>query len=266
MAGYSYGKKKTFKEKMTDLKGKAKRGFILAAIGTAAIGGPVYYHYGTIHEEDVKIKEVKKEWVRYDEKKGAIYEYKIITDKGTVLGNENTLLHWKFNSGDIQAMLEEGRSDNSYYSYYESAQEKKDREANVQAVKNKVYHISYYGARIDVPFIHTFPNLLSIREVTPEELRARAEARASADKSRQEAMQQQNGAQPNGAVQPVQNGQPAPAAAATGALSGTMITFETVVDGQKIQMTVPIEAANKITVNKVTPLVPNTPAPRGPGG
>ncbi len=255
----SYGRKKTFKEKAGDFGSKLKRAFIMATIGGAAIGGPAYYHYGTIHETEVKIKEVKSEYLRYDEDKGAIYEYKIITDKGTVLANENTLLHLKFNSKDMQDMLSEGRD--TYAPYDESPADKKAREAASPA--NKTYKIRYYGSRIDVPFIHTFPNLLSVREVPQEELQARAKAAADA---RRAAQQGQQTAQPvqqpvAGQQQPVQGGGQQ---AAVGALSGTMITFETVVDGQKISMTVPIEAANKITVNKVQPLVPGV-TPKAPG-
>ena len=128
---------------------------------------------------------------------------------------------------------------------------RKTREAASPA--NKTYHIRYYGSRIDIPFIHTFPNLLSVREVPQEELQARAKAAADARRAAQgQGQQVQPVVQPNGQAQPVQGGGQQ---AAVGALSGTMITFETVVDGQKISMTVPIEAANKITVNKVQPLV-----------
>ncbi|HYD19739.1 MAG TPA: hypothetical protein VEF76_14805 [Patescibacteria group bacterium] len=257
----SYGRKKTFKEKANAFGSKLKRAFIMATIGGAAIGGPAYYHYGTIHEQEVNIKEVKSEYVRYDEDKGAIYTYKIITDKGTVLANENTLLHLKFNSKDIQDMLSEGR-DNGYY-YSETPEEKKAREAASPA--NKVYKIRYYGSRIDVPFVHTFPNLLSVREVPQEELQARAKAQAEARRAQQQA-QNPNGQQVQPVVQPgaQNNPQGGGQQVATGALSGTMITYETVVNGQKISMTVPIEAADKIIVNKVTPLVPGA-APRGPG-
>lgn len=257
----SYGRKKTFKEKAGDFGSKLKRAFIMATIGGAAIGGPAYYHYGTIHEQEVKIKEVKQEYVRYDEDKGAIYDYKIITDKGVVLANENTLLHLKFNSKDMQDMLSEGRD--TYVPYDESPADKKAREAASPA--NKTYKIRYYGSRIDVPFIHTFPNLLSVREVPQEELQARAKAAADARRAAQQGQQGQQTAQP--VQQPVAGQQPAQGGgqqAAVGALSGTMITFETVVDGQKISMTVPIEAANKITVNKVQPLVPSA-TPKAPG-
>ncbi|MDI1227593.1 MAG: hypothetical protein PSY14_07915 [bacterium] len=254
----SYGRKKTFKEKAGDFGSKLKRAFIMATIGGAAIGGPAYYHYGTIHETEVKIKEVKSEYVRYDEDKGAIYNYKIITDKGTVLANENTFLHLKFNSKDMQEMLSEGRD--TYVPYDESPADKKTREA--ASPSNKTYHIRYYGSRIDIPFIHTFPNLLSVREVPQDELQARAKAAADARRAAQgQGQQVQPVVQPGNTQQPVQGGGQQ---TATGALSGTMITFETVVDGQKISMTVPIEAANKITVNKVQPLVPGA-AAKPPG-
>ncbi len=255
----SYGRKKTFKEKAGEVGSKLKRAFIMAAIGGAAIGGPAYYHYGTIHETEVKIKEVKSEYVRYDQDKGAIYNYKIITDKGTVLANENTLLHLKFNSKDMQDMLSDGRD--TYAPYDESPADKKAREAASPA--NKTYHIRYYGSRIDVPFVHTFPNLLSVREVPQEELQARAKAAADARRAAQGQTGQPQTVQPaaNPQAQPVQGGGQQ---TATGALSGTMITFDTVVDGQKISMTVPIEAANKITVNKVQPLVPGA-TPKAPG-
>lgn len=276
--GYEFGRKRAktfkemdFKEKMKHLRGKATKAFLLSAVGIGAVAGPAYYNYGTIHEEEVKIREVKKEYVRYDADKGeSIYDYKIITDRGTILANENSLLHWKFNSDDIQDMLTRDRNNNSY-SYYETAAQRQAREAAQAEAKNKVYLISYYGARLDLPLLHTFPNLLSIREITQDELAARAEARAAEDQARQQARQeqmQQNGqqmTQPGQQVgqQPVVPVQPVQQAPAGGALSGTMITFETVVGGQKIEMTVPIEAANKITVNKVTPLVPQAPRPGG---
>lgn len=263
MAGY--GRKKTFKEKTAEFKGKLRRAFMLTALAGTAIGGPLYYHYGTITEQEVKIKEVKEEWVRYEEGKGSIYEYKLVTDKGQILNNKNTLLHLKFNSKDLHDQLSDGRG-YQYAPYGETAEEKKAREA--ASPVNKVYKIKSYGARIDIPFIHTFPNVLSVREVTPEEMKARAEQRAAAEKARLQALgQNPNGQQQpangNGTVvQPPQGG--GAQQAVPGALSGTMITFETVSGGQKIQMTVPIEAADKITINKVTPLVP-PPAPKGPG-
>jgi hypothetical protein len=262
MAGY--GRKKTFKEKMANLRGTLKRAFILTTLAGVTIGGPAYYHYGTVKEVEVKVKDVKSEWQYYDSKKGeSVYEYKIVTDRGQVLANKNTKLHFKFNSKDIQEQLNEGRSSYSYYSPWGSDDSTKSEKPKGPEAKDKIWHIKYYGARIDIPFIHTAPNILSVREVTQDELKARAEADAARRQAngQQQPGQPNNVQQPNGQQQPVQQVQP------SGQLSGTMITFETVVDGQKIQMTVPIEAANKITVNKVTPLVPVAPVvPKGPGG
>ncbi|MDE1152480.1 MAG: hypothetical protein PW788_08080 [Micavibrio sp.] len=219
---YSYGKKKGFGEK---LKGGLRRVFMIAAIGGAAVGAPAYYNYGTIHEQEVKLKDVKNDYDHWDSgKQEAVYNRKVITDKGLVLENENTKLHLKFNSPDIQDNLEAG----------------------------KTYKIRYYGGRIDVPFIHTFPNLLSAVEVTPEELAERAKAQAAQKAAEQKAAGQQQPQQAQQQNQQQGNGQQQ----ASAALSGTMITFETVAGGQKIEITAPIEAASKITINKVTPLVP----------
>jgi hypothetical protein len=247
----AYGKK-SFGEKA---KGALRRVFLLSAVGGVFVGGPLYYNYGTVHEAEFKVKEVKETYQGYDDKKGAMYETKIVTDKGLVLKNENSLLHAKFNSSDITGQLKEGRE----YNYYGYSSNDDDKNNKAPKAEDKVWRIKYYGARIDIPFIHTQHNVLSVQEVTPEEIAARNKAAQEARKAQQ---QQQQGQQQNQQGTVVQPGQTAPAA---GALSGTMITFETVVDGQKIQMTVPIEAANKITVNKVTPLVPNA-APKGPGG
>ncbi|MEZ0260472.1 MAG: hypothetical protein ACAH80_05645 [Alphaproteobacteria bacterium] len=249
-----YGKK-SFGDKA---KGALRRVFILSAMGGIFLGGPAYYKYGTVHEAEFKVKEVKEQYKGYDQKKGrSIYETRIITDKGLVLKNENSLFHAKFNSQDITDQLKEGRESYSYYSYYgnEDSGKKKDE----PKAEDKVWRIKYYGARIDIPFIHTQQNIISVQEVTGEELAARQKAAQEARRQQQQGQQQ--GQQQNQQGTVVQPGQTAP----SGALSGTMITFETVVDGQKIQMTVPIEAANKITVNKVTPLVPQA-APKGPGG
>ena len=224
---YNYGKKETFGQK---LKGGLRRAFTIAAFGGVVIGAPAYYNYGTVHEQEVKIKDVKNDYIRWDDKRNeSIYEYKIVTDKGLVLENENTKLHLKFNSADIQDNVEAG----------------------------KIYRVKYYGARIDVPFIHTFPNILSATEVTPEEIAERTKAAAAAKAAAAKAagqQQQQQAAQP-----PAQaNGTTTPTAP-SGALSGTMITFETVAGGERIEISAPIEAASKITINKVTPLVPPKP-------
>jgi hypothetical protein len=261
-----YGKQ-SFGQKV---KGTLRRIFMLSVVGGTFIGGPAYYQYGTVTTEEVKVKEVKSVWDHYDSKKGeSVYNYKIVTDKGKVLKNENTTLHFKFNSKDIQDQLNDGRDAYNYtpsYNWFggddenggrQQEQKKKDPALDPS---NKVWRIKYYGARIDIPFIHTYPNVLSVEEVSRDELAARAKAQQQAQRDQNQQIKKDQ----QGAVQPGQQNGTVTTPAPAGALSGTMITFETVVNGQRIELTVPIEAAGKVTVNKVSPLVP--PAPKGPGG
>ncbi|TAL31699.1 MAG: hypothetical protein EPN97_10890 [Alphaproteobacteria bacterium] len=259
-----YGKQ-SFGQKV---KGTLRRIFMLSVIGGTFIGAPAYYEYGTVKTEEVKVKEVKAVWDHYDSKKGeSVYNYKIVTDKGTVLANKNSTLHFKFNSKDIQDQLSDGRDAYNYTPSYNwfgndeggSQQEQKKKDPALDP-SNKVWRIKYYGARIDVPFIHTFPNVLSVEEVSRDELAARAKAQQQAQRDQQQQIKKDQ----QGAVQPgqQQNGT-VTTPAQPGQLSGTMITFTTVVNGQSVELSVPIEAAGKVTVNKVTPLVP-TP-PKGPG-
>jgi hypothetical protein len=257
-----YGKQ-NFGQKV---KGALRRIFMLSVIGGTFVGAPAYYQYGTITTEEVKVKEVKSVWSHYDSKKGeSVYNYRITTDKGRVLKNENTTLHFKFNSKDIQEQLNDGRDAYNYkpYSWYGddgSAPQKEEKKDPALDPSNKVWRITYYGARIDIPFIHTYPNVLSVEEVSRDELAARAKAQQEARRDQAQQIKKDQGA----VVPPGQQNGTVTTPAQPAALSGTMLTFETVVNGQRIELTVPIEAAGKVTVNKVTPLVP--PAPRGPGG
>jgi hypothetical protein len=256
----AYGKK-SFGEKV---KGTLRRVFTLAVLGGVFVGAPAYYEYGTVKTEEVKIKEVKSVYDHYDRSKGeSVYKYQLVTDKGQVIANKNTLAHFKFNSKDIQDQVNDGRdaynySSNSSWSIFggddnSNSQPQKPKDPAADPA-NKVWRIEYYGARIDIPFIHTYPNILSVQEVSKDELAARAKAQAQARHEQQQQVkkdQQGNGQQQPGTVNPAQ-----PAA-----LSGTTITFDTVVDGERVTITAPIEAAGKVQVNKVAPLVP----PKGPG-
>ncbi|MEZ0225713.1 MAG: hypothetical protein ACAH83_14250 [Alphaproteobacteria bacterium] len=259
-----YGKQ-NFGQKV---KGALRRIFMLSVIGGTFIGGPAYYQYGTIKTEEVKVKDVKAVWDHYDSKKGeSVYNYRITTANGTVLKNENTTLHFKFNSKDIQDQLNDGRDAYNYTPSYNwfggddgnSQQEQKKKDPALDP-SNKVWRIKYYGARIDIPFIHTYPNVLSVEEVSRDELAARAKALADAKRDQGQQIKKDQ----QGAVTPGQQNGTVTTPAQPAALSGTMITFTTVVNGQSVELSVPIEAAGKVTVNKVTPLVP-TP-PKGPGG
>lgn len=253
-----YGKK-SFGEKV---KGGLRRVFTFAVLGGVFVGAPAYYEYGTVKTEEVKVKEVKSVWDHYDSKKGeSVYNYQLITDKGQVIANKNSLMHFKFNSKDIQDQVNDGRdaynssNSSSQWSIFggssdnsDQQQPKKDPSADPSG---KVWRIEYYGARIDVPFIHTYPNVLSVTEVSKDELAARAKAQAQARHDQQQQAKPAGQQQQAGTVNPAQ-----PAA-----LSGTTITFETVVDGERVTISAPIEAAGKVQVTKVAPLVP----PKGPG-
>lgn len=258
-----YGKQ-NFGQKV---KGTLRRIFMLTALGGTFIGAPAYYQYGTVTTEEVKVKEVKSVWDHYDSKKHeSVYNYQLVTDKGQVIANKNTLAHFKFNSKDIQDQVNDGREAYNYtpsWSPWGNSDDgsngqppaKKDPAADPS---NKVWRVEYYGARIDIPFIHTYPNVLSVQEVSKDELAERAKAQALANRDQQQQIRkdQQQGNGQQGQQKPAQVN-PAPGAA----LSGTTITFDTVVDGERVTITAPIEAAGKVQVNKVAPLVP----PKGPG-
>ncbi|MBI1216594.1 MAG: hypothetical protein GC185_12350 [Alphaproteobacteria bacterium] len=231
-------KKKTFGQRMTSLKGTAKKAFLLAVAGTALVGGPGYYYYGTTHEQEVKVISVDNNWVRWDsDKQEPVYDYKITTDHG-VLENKDTYMHVKFDSKELQDQFKEG----------------------------KIYRVKTYGERFNLPFgMHDFyPNVLSAHEVTPAEQKARAEAAAKAQQKEAQAQ----GVQQQGAVVTPQANATAPVVVQQQpVLSGSMITYEVVADGERVQMTVPVEAAGKITINKVSPLVPQVvqQQPKPPG-
>jgi hypothetical protein len=236
---FTYGstrKKKgsSFGEKVGKLKGGLKKAFLIAVVGTAAVGAPGYYNYGTVHEQEVTINSVDNNWVRWDSsKQEPVYDYKITTDKG-VMENQDAYLHLKFDSKELQQQFKEG----------------------------KVYRVKTYGVRFNLPFgLHDFyPNVVSAHEVTPAEMAARKKAEVEAQSKEKLAQagavqqQQQVAPQQQTGIAPVQQ-QPV--------LSGNVITYEVVADGERVQMTVPVEAAGKITINKVSPLVPSAPRPGG---
>lgn len=220
--GY-YGRKKTFKEKLTDMRGNAARAFKKAAaitlIGTAAIGAPGYYHYGTAQDHEVKVRQVDRDFVEWDNKAGKpVYEnQRIVTDKG-IFRNEDTMLHMKFNADQLQGQFEVG----------------------------KTYRLSTYG---NLPFgLASNPNIVSAREVTPEEL-------AEREKEKQAQLKQNQQAQP-GAVQPGAAPKPGTPGASSPALSGATQKVIITAEGYDIQMTVPVEAVAHIRIDKVSETKP----------
>lgn len=240
--GYGYGRKKTFKEKLGDMKGKAmsafKRAAVITVASTTLIGGPAYYNYGTQQESEVKVRQVLRDFKEWDQDKGeAVYENsRVVTDKGT-FRNEDALLHLKFNSNQMYQDFEVG----------------------------KTYRIKTYG---HLPFgLVGSPNIVSMREVPEEELAERERARQEALKKGQQPQGQQQGqqpAQPNGATpaQPSKPGQMA-GTVLSGATTKVIITAE----GYDVEMTVPAEAVAHIRVNKVAETQPVriVQPPRAPG-
>jgi len=240
--GYGSGRKKTFKEKLADMRGKASRAFKKAAVitvaSTALIGGPAYYNYGTTQEAEVKVRQVQRDYKEWDQKEGRpIYEnYRVVTDKGT-FRNENATLHLKFNRDQMYQDFEVG----------------------------KTYKVKSYG---HLPFgLVGSPNIISMREVSAEELADRERARQEAIKKGQQENQQgqppQNGAQPGATPQ-----QPAkPGVMAGTVLSGATTKVIISAEGYDVEMTVPAEAVQHIRVNKVAETQPVRiiQAPRPPG-
>lgn len=235
--GYGYGRKKTFGQKLTDAKGKAVSAFKRAAVITLAagafVGAPGYYNYGTQQETEVKVRQVLRDFKEWDKEKGeAVYENsRIVTDKGT-FRNEDALLHLKFNSDEMYNQFETG----------------------------KTYKIKTYG---HLPFgLVGSPNIVSMREVSEEELAERARAQQAAQKKGQTPA-----GQPQQGAQPVQQG-----AAPAGQPAGTVLSGATTkviisAEGYDVEMTVPAEAVNHIRVDKVSQTQPVriVQPPRAPG-
>ena len=235
--GYGYGRKKTFGQKLTDAKGKAVSAFKRAAVVTLAagalVGGPGYYNYGTQQETEVKVRQVLRDFKEWDKEKGeAVYENsRVVTDKGT-FRNEDALLHLKFNSDQMYNQFETG----------------------------KTYKIKTYG---HLPFgLVGSPNIVSMREVSEEELAERARAQQAAQKKGQVPA-----GQPQQGGQPVQQGAAPTAQPAGTVLSGATTKVIISAEGYDVEMTVPAEAVNHIRVDKVSQTQPVriVQPPRPPG-
>lgn len=229
-------KDQTFKEKLGTMKGNAMRAFKKVAavtlISGAVIGGPAYYNYGTVQEQEVTVRTIQRDYVGYDQQNyKSIYEnYRIVTDKGT-FRNEDAMLHMKFNSEQIQSTMERG----------------------------KVYRVKSYG---HLPFgLVGSPNIISMQEVTPEEI-------AERNREREEQRLQQEEERRATTVTTPENA--TPAATTPGqrpALSGATTKVIITAEGYDIELTVPAEVVNDIRVNKVTETQPvRIIQPPRPGG
>jgi hypothetical protein len=213
-----------FNKKKT-LREKANSVFKKLFVATAlvgAVGGAGYYEYGTIQEQDVKITSLKSIGGTDNEMTEWKGYYTFTTDKGNFVAKPS-LLH--------------GQSQN-----------------DANDIWNAINHGGTY--RVKTSGMHVFgsmqPNILEVSEISPEELEARAK-----EKALTAPQTQKNAAQGASVSQ-----QPVTAAQPQAALSGAMVTLDVVVNGNRVQLTMPVEAAGKVTVNTVTPLVPAPRAPR----
>ena len=222
----NYGKKKSILKKANEVFRKAVATTLAAGV---LIGLPGYYNYGTIKQADVKVTDFDfGHWDDTGEK--LIADYKFRTDKGT-FADKDSWLHLKTSS--------------------------KTEEIWKKVDRNKTYRITYYGVDFG-PFER---NILSAREVTEEELKTEAEAKKKMQT--QAALQVKEGKASSAGQQPVTG---AVQGAQTSVLSGRVVTYDVVTaDGRNsIQLTVPVEAVGKVTVNAVTPLQ-TAPQPPRPG-
>jgi hypothetical protein len=90
------------------------------------------------------------------------------------------------------------------------------------------------------------PNIIDVQPVSAEELQKRKEDQAKKNKKDNTATTTtQSGTNNNGGT----------ATTTTGALSGQMITTNVIINGYNVQITIPVEAAGKVTINSVAPVV-----------
>ena len=183
-----YGKK-TLKDKVN---GGLRTAFMsVAALG--AVGGVGYYNYGTVQEQEVKIRSYETN-IEYEEGSRSGY-YTFDTDKGVMIA-EKSRLH---------------------------LQSQDDADKIYQKISaDKTYRIKTYGVDIAGTWR---PNILEAREVTEDELKARAADKLKRETEAKARAAGQPVAQPGQVAAPVaQAGQPV-AAPVAGVLSGRVTTM-----------------------------------------
>lgn len=239
----------------TSVKDKVAGGLRTAfftAITLGGIGSVPIYKYATIETTEAKITSYQNnESCSWNYEKGTNECSKVShvfnTTKGTLV-NEPSLFHLK------------GEDDT--------------RKIWSDAYTGATYRFTTYG----VDFGPFEKKVLSAQRVTEEELQERAKQQAEADKARkaEEARRKAEGAAAAGVTTPQQQqaqgqaAQPAQTAAGTPAvvqqgLSGRVSTIDIVYNNNVIQLTVPVEAVGKVTINNVTPLaVPAQPQQQQP--
>lgn len=231
----AYGKKSSFRKAKESVSNAFRKATMITLATGAFIGVPGWYYYGSVEEKEVKVTSVKSmNWRWDDRKEESVYDYHVLTSGGTYQ-NSDTYTHLKFDSKEIQGQIKEGQT----------------------------YRIKSYGYRFSIPFGWELrPNIINATLVTEEEIKERQKAKEiSAQQAAREAAQ----AQQDAATAAPASGTAAAAPGTGQALSGNMVTIEMISDGQRIQMTLPVEVIGKVTVNKVSPLNPPVAAPKPPG-
>ena len=231
----AYGKKSGFSKAKESVSNAFRKAVMVTLAAGTFIGAPGWYYYGSVEEKEVKVTSVESMNWRWDDRKNeSAYDYRVLTSGGTYQ-NSDTYTHLKFDSKELQEQLKQGQT----------------------------YRIKSYGYRFSIPFGYDLrPNIINATLVTEEEIKERQRAKETAlqQDARKAAQAQQSAADPAAGTA----GTTAASGAQPQALSGNMVTIEMISDGQRIQMTLPVEVIGKVTVNKVSPLNPPAPAPAVP--
>ncbi len=210
------------------------RKLFLATVAAGTLGGTGYYHIGTQQEIEAKVRN-QTSVGEYGED-GFEGHFVFNTDKGDLIVEKATL----------HGVSQEG----------------------ARQIYNSTYNGSTYVFKTwgGIPQLGINPKVSSARIVTEQELQDREiekKKRADEEKAKKAAAAQQPA---QGAATPAP-AQPQAGAATTqvfNGLSGRVQTVDIVHNNNVIQLTVPVEAVGKVTINAVTPMQV-APAPKPPG-
>lgn len=223
-----YGKKSLW-QKFTEAAGRATRKVVGLSVLFGAAAAPVYYQYGTVQEQDVKVHSYVQNTKYNYETRRTEGSYLLKTDKGNFV-IETSLPHLQ-DQDDVM---------NVWRPIY----------------TGKTYHIKTYGFHIGGNWQ---PNILEAREVTADELKerekVRAEALAKEGKPAQPPAATVTTAPAGTQQQPVVTTTQPVVVQQQQTFSGEVVTYPVVVGGYSVQLTIPVEAVGRITVNSVRPVV-----------
>lgn len=275
-----YGKK-SLKEQFNS----AVRKVIAATVFAGAAASPVWYHYGTVQEQDVKITSIEKVEVKKssDKAQGASssgYQSSPSYFQSSPYGSPSNTNYFDdvYGSGSYDDPMyfyggDEPGGSSSFFAYtpepapgtYEYiihtdrgsfrnadtySHLKFDSEDLQQRLAvGQTYHIKSYGISFDFwgKALDFSPNILKAYPLTELDIQERDAAMTEKDKK--EDVPGQGTVQPPTVAAgqgPVQQQQ---------TMSGEMVTYPVVVGGYSVQLTIPAETVGKVTVNSVRPAV-----------